>query len=166
MKLNVGCGEFRQDGWVNIDVVRNGAVQPDIIAGACALPYFGETFDRVYLGHVLEHLTKDDAVRALREARRVLVPGGQLCVVGPDIDRALRFFPHDDQLHREIRTGAGRWPGDAHLWDSTGDETAQLAIRSGWAHVEPCSIQRVPSGWPVVSRVDWQFALLATKETT
>jgi SAM-dependent methyltransferase len=166
MRLNVGCGEFRQDGWVNIDVTRNDSVQPDIIAHATDLPFEDGSVARVYMGHVLEHLTKDNAIVALREVRRVLEPGGRLCVVGPDIELALHLFPTDTKLHAEIRAGGGRWPGDAHLWDSTGQETACLAIQSGWMMTEPCQIQHVPPEWPVVSRVGWQFGMLATKERT
>lgn len=45
------------------------------------LPYPDATFDRVLSSLMLHHLEADDKVAALREARRVLRPGGTLHVV-------------------------------------------------------------------------------------
>ncbi len=50
-------------------------------ADATALPFVAGSFDAVVLGEVLEHIA-DDAL-ALREAARVLVPGGVLCLSVP-----------------------------------------------------------------------------------
>lgn len=47
---------------------------------AYALPYPDASFDRVLSSLVLHHLSHDDKLRTLREARRVLRPGGELHV--------------------------------------------------------------------------------------
>lgn len=47
---------------------------------AYALPYPEASFDRVVTSLVLHHLARDDKRRALREAWRVLRPGGELHV--------------------------------------------------------------------------------------
>ena len=47
-------------------------------ADATALPFAGASFDKVFLGDVLEHLTLAQAGRMLEEAHRVLRPGGTL----------------------------------------------------------------------------------------
>jgi SAM-dependent methyltransferase len=54
----------------------------DLRAGVAeALPWDDASFDLVVLDNVLEHV--DDRVRSLKEARRVLVPGGLLYLVTP-----------------------------------------------------------------------------------
>jgi SAM-dependent methyltransferase len=50
------------------------------------LPMFPDgAFDVVFTSNLMEHLpTKEDVEKMLREARRVLKPGGQLIAVGPN----------------------------------------------------------------------------------
>lgn len=50
--------------------------------GALALPYPGASFDRFLCTYVLDLLPQESIVEALREARRVLIDGGLLCVAG------------------------------------------------------------------------------------
>ncbi len=47
---------------------------------ATCLPYPDDTLDRVFASLMLHHLTREDKRRALREAFRVLRPGGELHV--------------------------------------------------------------------------------------
>ena len=56
---------------------------------ATELPYARHSFDRVVSSLVMHHLTEPDKARALREACRVLRPGGELHILdfGPPRDR-------------------------------------------------------------------------------
>lgn len=58
---------------------------PDIVGDIRDLGDIG-SFDVVYCSHTLEHLSWSDVDRALREFRRVLLPGGVLIVWVPDLD--------------------------------------------------------------------------------
>lgn len=78
------------------------------------LPYPDSSFDRVLASLILHHLTRPDKVRALREAYRVLRPGGELHVAdfGRPQDALMaavsRITRHFEETKDNI---AGRLPG-------------------------------------------------------
>ena len=92
MRLNVGCGDYPLDGFVNLDA--DPATPADVHADA--LEYLAGCADaactEVYAGHFLEHLTPEDARRFLAECYRVLVPSGTCAIVVPDTYAALRRY--------------------------------------------------------------------------
>lgn len=162
MWLNLGCGQYHAPApWVNVDA--NPITRPDVVADIAHLPWPDHTAERIYCGHVLEHVPPDDVVAVLMELRRLLAPGGELCIVGPDYDRALAnpVVEEREPLLRSIRDGGGRWSGDEHLWLST--EAATLGyVRSVFLSARTPNIADVDDAvWPVVSHVWWQFAITA-----
>jgi len=64
------------------------------------------------MSHMLEHLYyPDDALAVLREARRVLAPGGRIRVIVPDIARCLTAYVEDDDVFFDSRKDSwGWWP--------------------------------------------------------
>lgn len=111
MHLQFGAGLCAPRDWVNVDASptlrlqrlpfvggmfqRGGVVFPenvvfgDIVKG---LPYASESCDGVYSSHVLEHLSRDDCERALKEAHRLLRPGGVFRAVLPDLKAAAESY--------------------------------------------------------------------------
>jgi SAM-dependent methyltransferase len=55
-----------------------------IVADARYLPFAAGTFDAVFSYSVLQHFAKTDVHQALREIRRILVPGGQSLIQLPN----------------------------------------------------------------------------------
>jgi len=55
------------------------------------------SFDMVFSGETIEHITEDEARKMLGEVRRVLVPGGWFCVDTPNL-RATRLMYADGTL--------------------------------------------------------------------
>jgi SAM-dependent methyltransferase len=159
VRLNLGCGEYRQPGWVNVDRYSGPGVTPDLVADAASLPYDDGSAKAVYCGHLLEHLTLDEGVPALlAEVRRVLSPSGHACFVGPDYDRALANEEWRPLLSA-ILEGGHRWPGDEHQWSSTGPRTLK-AVRAVFPGAVEVPVATLAECWPVVDRVGWQFAIL------
>jgi predicted SAM-dependent methyltransferase len=157
--LNLGCGDFpAPPPWVNVDTTPD--LNPDVVADLRHLPFPDGAAERVYCGHVLEHLPLEAVVPALREVARVLDPRGVLCVVGPDCDRALAF---DRETAADCLWGGHRWPGDEHRWACTEERLVRLVTEAmlpammGYA----VPIAQVPDHWPVVSRIGWQCAVIA-----
>lgn len=83
-RLHIG-GKIRKDGWEVLNV--NPGDHVDHLGNAVDLSRFADgTFVEIYASHILEHLDFTGEMQAaLAEWRRVLVPGGRLCVAVPDL---------------------------------------------------------------------------------
>lgn len=93
-KLNVGCGETKKEGYVNLDW--SPLVHPDVAHDLNVLPYpFPDgSFDLIEAYHVLEHLDRPFAI--MKEFHRILKPGGALRVRVPHFSRG---FTHAEHAH-------------------------------------------------------------------
>ncbi|MEX0670170.1 MAG: methyltransferase domain-containing protein [Pirellulales bacterium] len=89
--LNLGCGRRRHPDWTNADLVPSAA---DVLAVDLRrpLPFAAASFTAVYASHVIEHLAPVEADRLLREAHRVLAPGGIVRIVVPDLEGIVRAY--------------------------------------------------------------------------
>jgi predicted SAM-dependent methyltransferase len=147
MKLHLGCGSRRKEGYVNVDARETPAT--DLVAKAWELGSFTEnSVDEVYSRHMLEHLYPEDAELALIEWRRILVPGGRLHLIVPDLEfhcrqllgRARSRFP-DQRKHafgsifgwRAEGFGGAKY--DVHLWGYDFAELSDLVARCGFADI-------------------------------
>jgi predicted SAM-dependent methyltransferase len=162
--LNLGCGEYYAEDWTNVDW--QSPHRADQQVDLCGdLPWEPGTVGRVYLGHVLEHLTVGLGVDLLTKLHKLAAPGCDVMVVGPDINRAQLMNQRgelSDQWVRLIREGGCRWPGDAHLWLCEPDTLQRMLQRAGWQSVREIPVWVVPDLWPVVDREQqWQCAVEA-----
>lgn len=163
-KINIGCGDHYAEGWTNTDITNPpGFKAPDVLCTATELPFESDSVDQLYAGHVLEHLTPEDVVKALKEFLRVLKPGASAMIVLPDLDVAEQSFP---ELVDSIRYGGDRWAGDKHLWESRPANFQKMLDRA-LEDTESVSrwvpILSVGQEWPVVSYIEWQYAYEITK---
>jgi len=93
-KLNVGCGETKKDGYINMDW--SPLVNPDIAHNLNEMPYpiADNSMELIEAFHVLEHLDKPFPV--MKEFHRILKPGGVLHVRVPHFSRG---FTHAEHAH-------------------------------------------------------------------
>ncbi|WP_421999012.1 class I SAM-dependent methyltransferase [Reyranella sp.] len=83
--VNIGCGPFGQDGWVNLDLFASPGVTLRVDCRR-RLPLADRSARGIHIEHYLEHLEPTvERPRLLAECRRCLEPGGVLRVVVPDI---------------------------------------------------------------------------------
>jgi len=83
-RLNIGCGNKRLEGWINIDCVKTAAT--DIVRDlARGLPFEDSTVDEILCDNVLEHIGPPaDLIFILNEFYRVIRPGGLVVIIVPD----------------------------------------------------------------------------------
>ncbi len=83
LRLHVGCGKERLEGWVNLDLKQLPSV--DLAVNVTqGLPFSGA--ELVFAEHFLEHLTLSDAVSFLEESHRALAEGGWIRLSTPNLD--------------------------------------------------------------------------------
>ena len=65
MKLHLGCGNRRIDGFVNIDVMESDAV--DLTSDVMKLPYEENSVDLIYGCSMLEHFGRNNRMNFFRK---------------------------------------------------------------------------------------------------
>ena len=134
-----------------------------IQASATALPFRHEVFDKILMLDIVEHLSMDDLLQSLCEARRVLKNSGHIIIHTPNIwgDRVSEFFYG---IFHKFRTMIGR-SKHTELISSCGDMhvnvlspiSLKLALRRTgynsciWFAKDP--LQEVPWWWALTDRL-------------
>lgn len=85
MKLNLGCGRARREGYVNID--RREAVAPDLVwdLEVTPWPFEADSIEEIVAHNVLQQVGQDPQVflAVISEMHRVLMPGGSIDITAP-----------------------------------------------------------------------------------
>ncbi len=104
MKLNLGCGEKRLDGYLNVDKFGDPDLRHDL--ESFPWPWSDNTVDEIKLIHVLEHLGKDTEIYfgIFKEMYRVCKPDSLVYIVVPHYRH--QFF-YDDPTHVRVVTPLG-----------------------------------------------------------
>jgi SAM-dependent methyltransferase len=112
--LGVLAELFMQKGYCNYTAVepnvtmRAHLVERGIRSKSYRIPLIDEedhTYDLIILSHVFEHLDGTSEARIfMREAQRVLQPGGHLCIISPDYLHLREDFFNVDYTHSNITT--------------------------------------------------------------
>lgn len=83
------------DTWETMNVMGKSTFVWDL--RKLPLPFPDNTYDLIYMSHILEHIPWFRTVPTLKELRRILVPGGIIEIWVPDIDKLIAAY-HDDKL--------------------------------------------------------------------
>ena len=154
LRLHLGCGNVVKPGWTNIDIHPAADLRLDLRR---PWPFEDASATEIYAEHFLEHLSWPDEVNHfLREAFRVLHPGGTLRISVPDLARHVEAYSRRDEEFRAhfaafLPRGASTW-GDMlnHHFGQQGDhrysyDVETLVARlSGAGFVNPESLPCSP----------------------
>lgn len=167
MKINLGCGDRYADGWINVDWAGSPHRKDQEVDLTGELPWPENSVERIYAGHVLEHLMTMDCVLLLTRLYFCCTEGAEIMVVGPDLPTAYRMAEEGtlDVTIDSLRFGAERWTGDRHLWESSAAMSWAMLEKAGWKNIIDIPLAEAAQSWPIAdARPQWQFCLHALKE--
>jgi len=188
--LQIGGDSWNRchEGWLNIDQafrqegLREGQVGTDdkgahnmvlSFSSRTRLPFRSQSVQLIYSEHFLEHLLPSDGLAVVREAYRVLVPGGVLRIATPDLEAYMCGYArgakatfegrpflqqHASRFPPMQRLGRGA-PSDAavvnnifrnygHQWVYDLEELTRLAVDAGVPEASVCRSNRAARGLP------------------
>ncbi len=103
--LNLGCGKKILPGFDNLDTHPGpGGIECDLTK---RLPYNANSVSAIYSEHFIEHLHRGDAVRLLEECHRVLLKGGVIRLVTPNLEELADAYLSADP--RRFDGNEGEW---------------------------------------------------------
>jgi predicted SAM-dependent methyltransferase len=114
MKLNLGCSNRVIEGWINVDYSLGAKFMKISLFRAInktvrlfnqdwdgriyihdltkKFPWADSTVDTIYCSHILEHFTREDGQRFLKECHRVLRKNGIIRIIVPDLRYIVREY--------------------------------------------------------------------------
>ena len=122
--LDLGCGSLKVEGAVGLDNVSIPGV--DIVHDLLDFPYpiENESFDNIYLRHVIEHFYLNDIEKILNECSRILASDGILQITVP---HAFSISAFTDPTHKQFFTF-----GSGHFWNKKNQKSYYNEIDSSW----------------------------------
>jgi len=177
MKLNLGCGQNKLPGYVNVD--REASMAPDLVMDLEAFPwpFEDDSVEKIMAKHVLEHVGGDPKVfiRIMQELYRVCRAGAEIEIWVPH-PRHDNFL--DDPTHvRPITpmTLSLFSKEQCEAWKRAGNSNSPLAIYANvdfriktWAVVvderfrDHPNVKEMVQNWNNVA-VEYQFVLEVLK---
>lgn len=133
MKLNLGCGSNRMDGWENHDA------DVDITK---PLPWPDNSVEFILAEHVVEHVSGPDALRFFDECYRVLQKGGVLRICVPILQNVSL------EKRRDLILGHG------HLMVFSHTSLAFMLTAAGFASydIRESTFKECDGHWKVIGR--------------
>lgn len=180
--INLGCGPFLAPSpWINIDIIKDEYIKPDIVLKHGKIwelvdshGFKWGSVDKIYLGHVLEHIPWHQVFDLIQDCKKLLKDGGQLCIVGPDVYKTLELWKDDivdldfikgvleDDLNYQM--SQDDWSGASHKWNFYLERMTRLLYECNFneIHIPLLSSDHL-SEWPVVAYTQHQSAVIAVK---
>lgn len=83
MKLDLGCGKAKREGYIGVDSRQFDGVDVVCNLGQDRWPWGDDTVDEAHCSHMVEHLTPSERIHFVNELHRVLKKGGKCQIIVP-----------------------------------------------------------------------------------
>jgi len=130
VKLHLGCGPKRFDGYINVDMWMTEAT--DVICDIYELPWPTESIDVIESHHVIEHISHRKIEDTFRQWHRVLKPGGHLYLETPHFDRTIKEYLAGNEERLLNIFGRQRRTGDTHFYGFNPERLTRLLSQIGF----------------------------------
>jgi len=126
LRLNLGCGTNKLDGFWNVDAYGNPDQHWDL--EVLPYPWADNCADEIVMNHVLEHI--DGWWDAFCECARVLKPGGSLYINVPDAssDSAMTYRDHLTVFSPLSFHGIVGYSSGTNTWAESIEQTVPLRM--------------------------------------
>lgn len=122
--LDLGCGDNKVPNSIGLD---NSSLQGvDVVHDLLNFPYpfENESFDKIYLRHVIEHFSIEEINQIFREADRILKKEGNIIITVPHVFSISAFI---DPTHKSFYTfGSGKF------WDIQSSKAYYKNLKTDW----------------------------------
>lgn len=99
LKLHLGCWKRNIPEFTNVDICDLSHIHHKRSVDNLRI-FKNNSAELIYASHVLEYFDREEAVKVLKEWRRVLVPGGTLRLAVPDFEQLAKVYKKYKDLNK------------------------------------------------------------------
>lgn len=141
MKLDIGCGTHKREGFIGCDSIAFDGVDFVFDAGKDPWPFDDESVDEALASHVVEHLTPKERAHFVNELYRVMKTGAMAQIITP-------------------YWASGRAYGDpTHIWPAVSEHWYSYLDRDYRKRVPHVDKAYNPDGYDCHFKARWIYVL-------
>lgn len=139
LRLHLGCGKKRLEGYVNIDGFEPSA---DLVTDVRKLPYPDGSVDEILAIHLFEHFEYWETTEILKDWFRVLKPTGKLIMEMPSFDKVRVLIKHNTSQSVNLAylglygAWSDRRPEMTHKWCWIPKKLGEVMAKAGFSEVK------------------------------
>lgn len=135
MKIDIGCGKTKKDGFIGLDQYPFDGVDHVVALGRDPLPFGDGTVEEAHASHFIEHLTQTERCQLMNELYRVMKPGAKMAMIVPHWGSTRAY---GDPTHQ--------WPPISEMWfyylsKAWRDQNAPHTDKANWPQGYDCNFE-------------------------